>query len=219
MTDFELAASSYGKDDVRILRLVRDDSDPSSHRLVEYKIRCLLSGPSFTRSYTHADNSMVVATDSIKNILNVMALQSKPEEVLVPEVFALVVMNKFLSDYQHVEGVELDIDMLKWSRISLGTPLAGSSGSSSTVAALPNSQQHPHSFIRDGNEKRFVKAIGKRGPKGEAMVDTLESGLRDLVVLKSTGSAFYDFVTDKYTTLPSVQDRLFSTSVNCQCEF
>lgn len=33
-------------------------------------------------------------------------------------------------------------------------------------------------------------------------------------VLKSTGSAFENFIRDEYTTLPEVDDRIFSTSVD-----
>jgi urate oxidase len=39
------------------------------------------------------------------------------------------------------------------------------------------------------------------------------SGLRDLVLLKSTGSEFAGFLTDEYTTLPETHDRIMSTSL------
>jgi urate oxidase len=39
------------------------------------------------------------------------------------------------------------------------------------------------------------------------------SGLRDLVVLKSTGSEFADFLVDEFTTLPPTHDRVLSTSL------
>lgn len=38
-------------------------------------------------------------------------------------------------------------------------------------------------------------------------------------VLKSTGSAFQNFIQDEYTTLLEVDDRVFSTSVNLTYEF
>jgi urate oxidase len=38
-------------------------------------------------------------------------------------------------------------------------------------------------------------------------------------VLKSTGSAFENFVRDEYTTLPEVDDRIFSTSVDLRYTF
>ncbi|RDB23111.1 hypothetical protein Hypma_009936 [Hypsizygus marmoreus] len=39
------------------------------------------------------------------------------------------------------------------------------------------------------------------------------SGLFDLLVLKTIGSAFTDFVRDTYTALAEVSDRIFSTTV------
>ena len=37
--------------------------------------------------------------------------------------------------------------------------------------------------------------------------------MENLLVLKSTGSAFYGHIKDKYTLLPDVYDRIFSTEV------
>jgi len=39
------------------------------------------------------------------------------------------------------------------------------------------------------------------------------SGLKDLVVLKSTGSEFKGFPRDRYTTLPEADDRILATSL------
>lgn len=218
-TVHKLSSYSYGKDDVRILRIVRDVNDPSSHQLVEYRVRCLLSGSSLEPSYTEADNSVVVATDSIKNTLNLLAKRTPGAQVLVPETFAIVVVEHFLRTYKHIDGVHVDIDLLKWSRLRLNTPQAGSSCANSSVPAVKANAEHPHSFLRDGNEKRFVRAVGGRDAQGKPIVTELEGGLRDLVVLKSSGSAFYGFVRDQYTTLPEVHDRIFSTSVECRCGY
>ena len=76
-----LAESRYGKDKVRVFRVVREGK---VHHIVEYNVQVLLEGDLETRratiffflhtflrekdSYTEADNSVVVATDSMKNI-------------------------------------------------------------------------------------------------------------------------------------------------------
>lgn len=39
------------------------------------------------------------------------------------------------------------------------------------------------------------------------------AGIRDLRVLKTTQSAFKDFVNDEFRTLPDTDDRIFSTVV------
>lgn len=71
---------------------------------------------------------------------------------------------------------------------------------------------HPHSFYRDGQETRTIKCIVTEG-KGISIV----SGIKDLLVLKSTGSAFYGYDTkDPYTILPETKDRILSTSVQSE---
>lgn len=69
---------------------------------------------------------------------------------------------------------------------------------------------HPHSFYRDGEEKRLVEAVVRRG-QGIA----IRSGISNLLVLKSTGSAFHGFHRDEYTRLPETWDRILSTEVEC----
>lgn len=68
---------------------------------------------------------------------------------------------------------------------------------------------HPHSFLRDGAETRNVEAIASEG-KG---ID-VRSAIAGLLVLKSTGSAFYGFLRDEYTALPETNDRILSTEVD-----
>ena len=43
--------------------------------------------------------------------------------------------------------------------------------------------------------------------------------MKDLLVLKTTGSAFESFVRDEYTTLAEVNDRIFSTSIDLTYTF
>ncbi|CBQ68093.1 probable urate oxidase (uricase) [Sporisorium reilianum SRZ2] len=198
-SNVRLASASYGKDLVRIFRIVRDASDPSSHRVAEYTVRCLLHGESLTPSYTKADNSPVVATDTVKNTLNYLAKVLPADDVLCPERYALHVVNHFLSTYSHIEKTEVDLIQHKWTRIVLDSKDGGA---------------HKHSFVRDGEEKRTVRALGERSGS-EINVTTLEGGIKGLLVLKSSGSAFHGFHRDSFTTLKEVHDRIFSTEVEC----
>lgn len=50
------------------------------------------------------------------------------------------------------------------------------------------------------------------GPDGTQVV----SGLEDVTVLKSTGSEFHGFLTDRYTTLRPTDDRILATSVRAR---
>lgn len=63
--------------------------------------------------------------------------------------------------------------------------------------------------MRDSAETRNVEAVANRG-KG---ID-VRSAIAGLLVLKSTGSAFYGFVRNEYTALAEVNDRILSTEVD-----
>ncbi|KAF7373852.1 Uricase [Mycena sanguinolenta] len=210
-----LSHARYGKDKVRVLRVVREGK---WHHIVEYNVQALLEGDIET-SYTEADNSVVVATDSIKNITYYIAKISP--HVLIPERFALHLGTHFVSKYPHIHKAFVTVEQLRWSRI----PVPGEQGPT----------EHPHSFIRDGDEKRIVKVEVHRlailgatitylrqvdASKGkDKLVANVTAGLSDLLVLKTTESAFSGFVRDKYTTLKEVDDRILSTSIDLSYTF
>jgi urate oxidase len=65
----------------------------------------------------------------------------------------------------------------------------------------------PDAFLRSGDFTRTAEVtLGADGP-------TIESGLRDLTVMKSTRSAFSGFPRDAYTTLPETDDRIMATMI------
>jgi urate oxidase len=70
---------------------------------------------------------------------------------------------------------------------------------------------HPHSFYRDSEETREVECVARDNGGGIS----LTSGINKLLVLKSTGSAFYGFHRDEFTQLPETWDRILSTEIEC----
>ncbi|KAH7341775.1 hypothetical protein B0J17DRAFT_273356 [Rhizoctonia solani] len=185
-----LTAARYGKDKVRVFRVVREGD---KHTVVEYNVRALLEGDIAT-SYTQADNGVVVATDSIKNTCYVIA-KSSPH-VLSPELYGLHLGTHFVTKYPHIHKAFITIEQLKWSRIAVeGTP-------------------HKHSFVRDGEEKIVVDVEVDATAGKDKVSAKVSAGIKDLLVLKSSGSAFEGFIRDEYTTLVDVDDRIFSTSID-----
>jgi len=72
---------------------------------------------------------------------------------------------------------------------------------------------HPHSFYRDGEEVREVEVVARDHKAGSGI--TIKSGINKLLVLKSTGSAFYGYNKCDYTILKETWDRILSTEVEC----
>jgi len=146
-------------------------------------------------SFTQADNTCVVTTDTVKNTVNVLAKTSP--HVLDPALFALNIGLHFVNKYDHISKCVVTLEQLKWSRILVGE----------------KEEPHQHSFVRDGNEKLFIKTEVDASAGKDKVKGTISGGLQDLLVLKSSGSAFENFFTDEYTTLIPVSDRILSTSI------
>ncbi|CAG8564555.1 20575_t:CDS:2 [Cetraspora pellucida] len=189
MSEVYLKEQEYGKDRVRLAKVVKTGK---WHEIIELTVRVLLDGE-FEDSYTKADNSMIVATDSMKNTIYILAKQSSCVENI--EVFATEIGKHFITTYSHVHKATISIIKHKWTRM------------------LIDGKLHDHSFHRDGEDVHDTKVVFSR--KGV----TIESGLKNLLVLKTTGSAFYGFLRDKYTTLPEAYDRILSTNVDATWTF
>jgi urate oxidase len=65
----------------------------------------------------------------------------------------------------------------------------------------------PHAFVQPGGEQWTAEVTR------DAHGSTIVSGLKNLVVLKTTDSAFAGFPRDAFTTLPETEDRIMATSV------
>jgi len=181
-----IASARYGKDNVRVYKVERDEKT-GVQTVTEMTVCVLLEGAIET-SYTRADNSVVVATDSMKNTVYIKA---KENPVTPPELFASILGTHFVETYPHITTANIKIITHRWTRMTI------------------DGKPHPHSFFRDGNETRNVDVVVRKG-KG---ID-IRSGIVGLLVLKSTGSQFHGFVRDEYTTLPEVWDRILSTDVD-----
>src|SRR5581483_6713806 len=64
-----LIKNRYGKGRVRVMRIHRDGD---RHEVSQLNIKAMVEGD-FARTYTHHDNANSVSTDTIKNVVNVVA--------------------------------------------------------------------------------------------------------------------------------------------------
>ncbi|PGH16642.1 uricase [Polytolypa hystricis UAMH7299] len=185
-----VTAARYGKDNVRVYKVHRDEKT-GVHTVVEMTVCVLLEGDIDT-SYTRGDNSVVVATDTMKNTIYIKA---KQHPVTPPELFASILGTHFIETYKHIHTAHVDIITHRWTRMSI------------------DGKPHPHSFLRDGTETRNVSAyVVENQSQGQSIY--LTSAISGLSVLKSTNSQFHSFVRDEFTTLPESWDRILSTDVD-----
>ncbi|KAJ6012087.1 hypothetical protein N7522_002442 [Penicillium canescens] len=180
-----LGPARYGKDNVRVLKVERD-AKTGIQTVVEMTVCVLLEGDIET-SYTKADNSVIVATDSIKNTIYITARQNP---VTPPELFGSILGTHFIEKYNHIHAAHVNIITHRWERMDV------------------DGKPHAHSFIQPGAETRDVQVDVVEG-KGIS----INSAIKGLTVLKSTGSQFWGFLRDEYTTLKETWDRILSTDV------
>ena len=178
-----LVRDIYGKGRVRVMRVKRDSK---RHEVRELTVKAMLGG-AFSAAFTVADNSKVVSTDTIKNVVNVVAHENV---AALTEPFCQTAARRFLEEYAQVERVTIAAHETKWLRLSVG------------------GTQHPHGFVLDANGRPFAEVTATR--------DSLStrSGIDGFTFLKSTASGWEHYFTDKYTTLAPTDDRICATSMD-----
>ena len=72
---------------------------------------------------------------------------------------------------------------------------------------------HHHTFTRSAPYVRFIKLYATR-EKVE-----LTSGLKDLIIVKTTKSGFTNYHKDRFTTLPESKDRCMKTNMYAEWEY
>lgn len=173
----------YGKARVRVMKITRAGE---KHSLKELDIAVMLQGD-FEKSYTKADNSLVIPTDTMKNTVNVLAKEKLGAEA---EVFGIVVAQHFLKKYAQVERAQVRLVEHGWERI----PVHG--------------KPHDHSFTERSPARPFAEVTCSRTETA------VQSGVENLLILKTTQSGFEGYDTrDKFTTLPETKDRIFATQL------
>jgi urate oxidase len=100
----------YGKAKVRVLKKLKRDS---LHTIKELDVQVLLAGD-FESSYSDGDNRLVVATDTMKNTVNVLAFEKLEEQT---ERFVLDLAQHFLEKYPHVSKVTIETSERVWQRL------------------------------------------------------------------------------------------------------
>jgi urate oxidase len=181
-----LGPNQYGKAETRVVRIYRDGGP---HEIRDLNVSTLLRG-AFGEAHTRGDQASVLPTDSQKNTCFARA---KEHGVGAVEDYALDLARHFAGDIETVTEARVDVTEYRWERVN--------------VAGQP----HPHTFTRASSEVRTT-AVTVRG-EGAGRREWVVSGLDDLVILKSTGSEFAGFLTDRYTTLAETHDRILATSL------
>lgn len=178
-----LGEHGYGKSRIRMVK-VRRHSD-GTHELRDLTVAIRLEGE-FEDAHRRGDNRDVLPTDTMKNTVYALGRQTEIDTI---EEFARTLASHFTTDAPVVTSARVTVREQPWQRMSF------------------HGRDHTHAFTRGTDEQAVALAtIDARGT-------TIESGIEDLRVLKTTGSGFEGYPRDRYTTLRETADRILATAM------
>ena len=178
-----VAENKYGKSRVRLVQVKRT---AGWHDLREWTVEVLLQGD-FDSCFVEADNSKILPTDTMKNMVYSLARKSAAECM---EEFAKELIEFLLSRNPQVSAAEVSIAEKAWEHLQSG------------------GKPQPTTFVQTSGSCQTTKVTRTRA--GECSVS---SGFDNLVIMKTSGSAFEGYIQDSLTTLAPAKDRLLGTAV------
>ena len=167
------------------VRLVQLTRCDDRHDLRDLTVAIRFQGQ-YDESYTAGDNSGVLPTDTMKNTVYALAAATPPGQ---PETFGLRLARHFLDRNARLDRVGIDLTERAWVRIR------------------SNGRDDPYAFVGRGPDARVARVLVDR------TITTVSGGVADLLILKSSRSAFAGFIQDDLTTLPETADRILATSL------
>ena len=166
------------------IHVVRVARGPDGHRVRDVTVAIALEGD-FDAAHTDGDNRLVVTTDTMKNTAFAFAKDHLDGSI---DAYGRALAEHFL-EFEQVDRATVNVRSAHWRPIEVdGVPARDA-------------------FVRGGEGTRISTVAATRG---ETVV---ESGVEDLVVMKTTRSAFKGFPRDRYTTLAETDDRLMATKI------
>jgi urate oxidase len=185
----KLGENRYGKSRVRLSRITRHGD---WHTFNEWSVRVLLSGD-FETSFTEADNSKVLPTDTMKNTVYSIARDSKAATI---EEFAIELGDYLLSNNSQVAKASVEVEEKAWERLHTG--------------GVPDAA----TFKLGGPELATVLAAREQNGAW-----AITSGIDGLTILKTTKSEFTGYIKDRLTTLKPATDRIFGTCASAAWDY
>lgn len=191
---------SYGKEAVWVYRtyakpLSAIRSIPESafkgseNILFGINVKVAVEGDAFLSSFKDGDNTLVVATDSMKNFI---LKHAGDYEGATQEGFLEFVGQKFLEKYPQMTGIKISGEQIPFDELPV--PAKGGFAPSPLV------------FRYSLNEQACASVELQRDADEITTTDHISS-LKGLKLIKVRGSSFYGYVKDEYTTLPESYDR------------
>lgn len=183
-----LSGNCYGKHQVRVSKIRRTGVTGAKHEFIEASVNIELEGD-FDAAFTDGNNQSVVATDTCKNTVYILAKDTEYETI---ETFTLAIAKHFIGRYDHVSQARISASEQIWDRIL----------------------DSDHAFAARDKMTPTAEVLLVRGEEPK-----ITSGLKHLTIAKTTESGFVDFHDDDFRTLPDTDDRILATEMAATWEY
>jgi urate oxidase / 2-oxo-4-hydroxy-4-carboxy-5-ureidoimidazoline decarboxylase len=164
-------------------------------------VKVAVEGEAFLSSFKEGDNTLVVATDSMKNFI---LKHAGDYDGATPEGFLEFVGRRFLEKYPQMTAVKISGEQIPFDELPV--PTNDRFAPSPLVFRYSLNEQHCASIdVQRTNDK----------------ITTTEhlSNLKGLKLIKVRGSSFFGYVKDEYTTLPESYDRPLFIFLNIEWRY
>jgi|688.fasta_scaffold650634_1 urate oxidase len=181
----QILRQSYGKHRVRVSKIKRPRHHPAkdeSHQFMEVSVDIELDGD-FHHAYTQQDNRQLIATDTCRNIVYILAKKDPMHSI---ESFGCCLATHFIDSYPQVEQALIRVREHRWNSVE---------GSG-------------HVFTGGDSETPTVEIVAVRDKPLQ-----IEAGIEHWSLAKTTESGFENFHRDQYRTLCDTSDRILATSL------
>lgn len=184
----QLAFNAYGKHRVRVSKIKRDAADPGQHQFIEASVDVVIEGD-LEAGYTRGDNTGIVATDTCKNTVYVLA-KDDPFDTI--ESFGQTVAEHFLNQYAHLTRATVSLTENRWTRLL----------------------DCPHAFTGNTSSVSTATVVATRDQPTQ-----VTAGVDKYVIAKTTASGFANFHDDEFRTLADTDDRILATSMTAAWDY
>jgi urate oxidase len=191
---------NYGKENVAVYRtyatpledvrtIPESSFDGRENILFGAEVRVQVEGEAFLPSFSEGDNSMVVATDSMKNFIHHHLGEYEGATI---EGFLEYVGTELLETYSQMETVTVSADQLPFEE----RPVPGEDGFEPSELVFR---------VADGAAGYGEVTLERTADGTERMEQT--SGVTGIELVKVKDNSFTGYVQDEYTTLPERENR------------
>ena len=170
------------------IRLATVARDGDRHTFRDLDIEVRLEG-AFEAAHVDGDNAAVLPTDTMRGTCFALARDG----IDTVAGFARRVADRLLVASPAVRQVTIEVVAHPWERIEV------------------DGRGHDHAFRPAPGGDQVIVLTQPRDQAPE-----IQGGARGVRVLKTTGSAFSDYLVDEHTTLPPTRDRIMATTVEAR---